>query len=217
MSPTRGDRQTFKNEDLVLNVTTNIDPVVWDEARYEAFIDELCGVREYQKDAIRTGMRYMAGGKYPNLRGLAEENFRANDEMEKRYGSWKGMEGHLQLPYQLACSLDMATGTGKSYVLYGIAAMLLAEGTGRPGSRTLSLQYHRGRASGQVSGPGRQLRPTGLAAIRGQNQRAEDHQCFRDHRRRFHLRGKLSRNPAACEVVNPGQSHRQGRAGCSSE
>ncbi len=29
MSPTRGDRQTFKNEDLVLKVTTNVDPAVW--------------------------------------------------------------------------------------------------------------------------------------------------------------------------------------------
>ena len=128
MNPPRGDRQTFKNEDLVLKVTANIDPVVWDESRYEPFIDELCSVREYQKEAIRTVMRYMAGGQYLNLRALAEENFKTNDELEKRYGSWKGMEGHLQLPYQLACSLDMATGTGKSYVLYGIAAILLAEG-----------------------------------------------------------------------------------------
>ena len=33
----QSDRQTFKNEDLVLKVSTNIDPAVWDEARYEAF------------------------------------------------------------------------------------------------------------------------------------------------------------------------------------
>jgi type III restriction enzyme len=38
------------------------------------------------------------------------------------------MERHLQLPDQLSCSIDLATGTGKSYVLYGIAAILLAEG-----------------------------------------------------------------------------------------
>ncbi|MEO7841443.1 MAG: DEAD/DEAH box helicase family protein [Anaerolineales bacterium] len=38
------------------------------------------------------------------------------------------MERHLQLPDQLSASLDLATGTGKSYVLYGIAAILLAEG-----------------------------------------------------------------------------------------
>lgn len=126
---TRGDRQTFRNEDLVLKVTTNIDPVIWNESRYEAFLDELCGTREYQKDAIRTTLRYLLGGKYTNLLELARENFGSNYEIQQRYGSWPGMERHLQLPDQLSCSIDLATGTGKSYVLYGLAAILLAEGT----------------------------------------------------------------------------------------
>ena len=124
---TRGDRKTFKNEDLILKVTTNINPAEWDESRYEAFLDELCGMREYQKDAIRTTLRYLLGGKYANLRVLAKENFESNEEIQQRYGSWAGMERHLQLPDQLSCSIDLATGTGKSYVLYGLAAILLAE------------------------------------------------------------------------------------------
>lgn len=128
MSLARGDRQTFKNEDLVLKVSPNVDPAVWDESKYEAFIDELCGLREYQKEAVRTVMRYLAGGKYRSLCELAKENFDSNDELQQRYGSWSGMERHLQLPEQLSCSIDMATGTGKSYVLYGLAAILLAEG-----------------------------------------------------------------------------------------
>ncbi|MFH1022708.1 MAG: DEAD/DEAH box helicase family protein [Planctomycetota bacterium] len=125
---TRGDRQTFRNEDLVLKVTTDIDTKKWDETKYEAFLDELCGTREYQKDAIRTTMRYLLGGKYANLRELAKENFDANEEIQHRYGSWANMEKHLQLPDQLSCSIDQATATGKSWVLYGIAAILLAEG-----------------------------------------------------------------------------------------
>lgn len=125
---TRGDRRTFRNEDLVLKVTTDIDPQVWDESCYEAFLDELCGSREYQKEAIRTTLRYLRGGKYANLRELAKENFDDNDELQQRYGSWAGMEKHLQLPDQLSCSIDQATGTGKSYVLYGLAMILLAEG-----------------------------------------------------------------------------------------
>lgn len=125
---TRGDRKTFKNEDLVLKVTTNIDPTIWDETKYEAFLDELCGTREYQKEAVRTTLRYLVGCKYANLRELAKENFESNDEIQQRYGSWAGMERHLQLPDQLSCSIDLATGTGKSYVLYGLAAILLAEG-----------------------------------------------------------------------------------------
>lgn len=126
---TRGDRQTFRNEDLVLKVTTNVDPTIWDESQYEAFLDELCGTREYQKEAIRATLRYLLGAKYANLRQLAKENFDSNYEIRQRYGSWPGMERHLQLPDQLSCSIDLATGTGKSYVLYGLAAILLAEGT----------------------------------------------------------------------------------------
>jgi type III restriction enzyme len=126
--PTRGDRRTFRNEDLVLKVTTDIDPKVWDETRYEAFLDELCSTREYQKEAIRTTLRYLLGSKYANLRTLAKENFEQNPELDQRYGSWAGMERHLQLPDKLSCSIDQATGTGKSYVLYGLAAILLAEG-----------------------------------------------------------------------------------------
>lgn len=124
----RGDRSTFRNEDLVLRVTTNISPAVWNESKYEGFLDELGGSREYQKDALRTTLRYLLGGKYSSLRELARENYEANLELERRYGSWASMERHLQLPDQLSCSIDQATGTGKSYVLYGLAAILLAEG-----------------------------------------------------------------------------------------
>lgn len=127
MSPTK-DRQKFKNEDLLLKVSTDIDPAIWDETKYEAFLDELCGLREYQKEAVRVVMRYFAGNKYKNLHELAKENFDCNAEIQRRYGSWTGMDRQLQLPTQLSCSLDLATGTGKSYILYGVAAILLAKG-----------------------------------------------------------------------------------------
>jgi type III restriction enzyme len=107
---TRGDRRTFRNEDLGLQVAASVDPAVWDESKYEAFLDELCGFREYQKAAIRTTLRYLLGGRYSDLRALARENFAANAELQERYGSWAGMERHLQLPDQLACSLTLGPG-----------------------------------------------------------------------------------------------------------
>lgn len=124
----RSDSQTFKNEDLLLKVTEHVDASKWDESRYEAFFDELCGERYYQKDALRTVLRYLLGGRYQDLRALARENFEANEELQRRHGSVSGLESVLQLPDQLACSIDLATGTGKSYVLYGLAVVLLAEG-----------------------------------------------------------------------------------------
>jgi type III restriction enzyme len=126
--PRNADRQQFRNDDLVLTVSPNVDRARWDESRYEAFIDELCGEREYQKEAIRTALRFLLGGEYESLRRLAKENFEHNPVLVERYGSLAGFEQHLQLPDKLSASLDLATATGKSYVLYGVAAILLAEG-----------------------------------------------------------------------------------------
>ena len=123
------DRQLFENKDLVLQVTAAIDRKKWDEDRYEPFIDELCEGREYQKEALRTALRYLLGDEYADLRALAHANFDASPVLERRYGLWANMEENLQLPGKLAASIDLATGTGKSYVLYGLAAILLAEGT----------------------------------------------------------------------------------------
>jgi type III restriction enzyme len=122
------DRQYFRNIDLLLDVSKSVDRNVWDESKYEAYLDELCGSREYQKEAILTAVRYLVGRQYSNLQGLAKANYDKNPTLEKRYGSWEGMKRHLQLPDKLYASLDLATGTGKSYVMYGVAVILLAEG-----------------------------------------------------------------------------------------
>ena len=120
------DQQQFRNEDLVLHVSRNVDPARFDISRYEQFIDALCGTREYQKEAIRVVLRYFLGGRYTNLRQLAEENFDSNEALKQRYGTFREMERHLQMPDQLSCSVDLATATGKSFVMYGIARIMLA-------------------------------------------------------------------------------------------
>jgi type III restriction enzyme len=121
------DKWTFRNEDLVLTIRPH-NPEIWDESRYEPFLQALCGYRDYQKQAIVSVLSYWIGGVYSSLSHLARENFEGNGELQHRWGSWEAMQRNLQLPNQLAGSLDLATGTGKSFVLYGIAAILLAEG-----------------------------------------------------------------------------------------
>lgn len=118
----------YVTDDLVLRVSPAVDRAVWDESRYEAFIDELCRGREYQREAILATLRLFLGGRYGSLRALAQENFDANPTLQRHYGSWSSMLSALQFPDRLAASLDLATGTGKSYVLYAVAAILLAEG-----------------------------------------------------------------------------------------
>lgn len=122
------DRQTFTNQDLVLKVSPNIDLQKFDINKYEAFLDALCGEREYQKEAIRETLRYLLSGEYKNLKDLSEENYHGNPKLQERYASLDDFYKNLQMPDKLFCSLDMATATGKSYVMYGIARIMLAEG-----------------------------------------------------------------------------------------
>lgn len=119
---------TFRNEDLVLNVRSDYDPKRIRLDLYEAFVDALCGDREYQKDAIRTVCRFLAGGEYESTAALAEENYAANSLLGDRYGSLEGLIATLPFPTKLGCSVDLATATGKSWVMYGVAQILLAEG-----------------------------------------------------------------------------------------
>ncbi|MCG2790760.1 MAG: DEAD/DEAH box helicase family protein [Actinomycetia bacterium] len=119
---------TIKSSDLVLKVSENIDPLKFDISKYEAFLDVLCGSREFQKDAIRIVLRYLLSGRYKNLRNLAEENYEDNENLRELFPTFVDFSRHLQLPDKLACTIDLATATGKSYVLYGIARIMLAEG-----------------------------------------------------------------------------------------
>ena len=122
------DFQTFQNKDLVLKVSPNYDPKKFDPNKYEAFLDALCRDREYQKDAIREVLRYFLGGQYGNLLELAEENYHSNPKLQEKYSSYVDFAQNLQLPNNFSCSIDHATATGKSFVMYGIARIMLAEG-----------------------------------------------------------------------------------------
>jgi len=122
------DHQRFLNQDLVLKVSKNVNPAVFEINKYEGFLDALCGEREYQKTTIRNTLFYLLGGNYKNCSDLAEENYHNNETLQTLYGSFEQFKKHLQFPNKFSCSLDLATGTGKSYVIYGIARILLAEG-----------------------------------------------------------------------------------------
>lgn len=120
--------QTFRNKDLVLRVSPSWDPSKFDPDSYEDFLDALCGDREYQKEAIREVSRYLLGGQYRDLAQLAEENYDNNEKLKEKYPTFEDFRANLQLPSLLSCSVDHATATGKSYVMYGIARILLSVG-----------------------------------------------------------------------------------------
>ncbi|PZS05872.1 MAG: hypothetical protein DLM69_00575, partial [Candidatus Chloroheliales bacterium] len=135
--------------ELVLKVAEPTPEAIQLIARYDEFITALCEGRAYQEAAIRQMLYYLLGGStrnpdgsynfqshYSDLSALADENWQANPRIQQRYPDRNDYHKSLQLATQdkkskqwhsgkLYATLDLATGTGKSYLLYGLAQIML--------------------------------------------------------------------------------------------
>jgi len=118
----------YKNTDFILK--PKADETLIDRIeKYEAFLSALCREEYYfQKDAIYEVLKFFFNGQYKNLWDLAKENYGASEKLRQRFDTENRYKDHLQLPEQKSCSIDLATGTGKSFVSYGLAQIMLAEG-----------------------------------------------------------------------------------------
>jgi type III restriction enzyme len=117
-----------KTDELVLKVTENIDPEKLGLDKYEDFLEELCGHRDFQKEAIRAVLKFLLGGEYKNTEDLAKENFGKNPALKEYYTIFENFRNKLEFKDKLACTVDLATATGKSWVIYGVAQIMLCEG-----------------------------------------------------------------------------------------
>ena len=122
------DIKIYKTQDLILEVKKTFDPKKLNLKQWVGFLDVLCGDREYQKEAITNAIIYLASGEYKSIESLVEKNFRKNSELQKRYKNVRDYQNNLPLPHKLSAVIDLATATGKSYVIYGIAQIALGLG-----------------------------------------------------------------------------------------
>ncbi|RLB74571.1 MAG: hypothetical protein DRH03_00730 [Deltaproteobacteria bacterium] len=135
MPPRRRARRLRVVEKLNLSEHTldvNIRRCSYDKFRFseiEDYVLALTGNREYQFQAIKQTMIYLWGGGYPDVTALALENFRKKPHIRERFeGSEEIMIGHLPLADRLSGVVHMATGTGKSYVIFAVAYLSLIMG-----------------------------------------------------------------------------------------
>ena len=120
--------KTFKQSELVLKVNRVYDTNALDLRAWKPFMDRLCGDRTYQKEAIENAIIYLASGQYQTLADLAAYNYSINPCLRDKYSSQDDFMNVLQMRDRLYASIDLATGTGKSYVIYGIAQIALGLG-----------------------------------------------------------------------------------------
>ena len=119
----------FRIADQVLHVDDSRDATEAIVHKYDAFLNLICADRyAFQRDAVRAAWRFLVSDKYPDLERLARENWNARDAIRQRHDTIDAYLSKMQLRDRKAVSIDLATGTGKSFVMYALAAIALAEG-----------------------------------------------------------------------------------------
>lgn len=121
--------QTYKNSDFVLRVNDNSQEVMNVINKYDTYLSALCiGNYSFQKEALKEALKFLFSNKYKSIEDLARENYQNNDKLKQKFERLADYIAKFQLSGKKSCSLDMATGTGKSYVIYALAQICLAEG-----------------------------------------------------------------------------------------
>jgi len=120
---------TYRNSDFVLLLQGDAPEVMEVVHKYDAFLSTLCREEyEFQKDAVNAVIKYLFSKKYQNTGDLARENYSHNSKVKQKFNHLADYLAKFPLPSKKACSLDLATGTGKSFVIYALAQICLAEG-----------------------------------------------------------------------------------------
>jgi type III restriction enzyme len=104
------------------------DVDAFDFAEIEDYVRALTEGREYQFEAIHGIMTYLWGGRYKSLKDLALENYRKKSAIQQRFQSQDHFLRLLPLPDRLSGVCHLATGTGKSYVIFAVAYLSLILG-----------------------------------------------------------------------------------------
>lgn len=121
---------TYRNDDFVLQVLDDDAAVSNIVNKYDAFLEALSGEHyAFQTAAIKTVLKFLLSSKYKNTGDLATENFDHNTKLQSFYdNTLHNYLSSFALADKKSVSIDLATGTGKSFAIYGLARVMLAEG-----------------------------------------------------------------------------------------
>src|ERR1039457_4406621 len=119
---------TFRISDQILRLDDTSDATEAVVHKYDAFLNLLhTGNYAFLRDAARESLRFLVSAKYPDLERLARANWHRT-ELAKCHASIDALLAKMPLKERKAATLDIATGGGKSFLMYGLAAIALAEG-----------------------------------------------------------------------------------------
>jgi len=119
----------YKQDDFILKVNDFSDQTNAIVGKYEAYLDAITTADfEHVREAIRRVLRFLVTDQFKNTGELAEENWNCSTKLQLKYSALEQYLLNIQIKDKKAASIDLATGTGKSWVIYGVAQLALAEG-----------------------------------------------------------------------------------------
>lgn len=119
----------YKNSDFLLRLNDYSEKPLSIVNKYDAFLDALTTPDfEHVREAIRKAIHFFVTDKYKNTEQIAINTYNLNEKLQNRYKEVKEYLEHISIKDKKSFSIDLATGTGKSWVIYGVAQIMLAEG-----------------------------------------------------------------------------------------
>lgn len=119
----------YKNSDFVLQIDDFSAKTLAIVNKYDAFLDAFTTADfEHVREAIRKSIHFFVTEKYTNTEQVAVYSFNRSDKLKNRYVSLQDYLEHVRIKDKKSYNIDLATGTGKSWVIYGVALIMLAEG-----------------------------------------------------------------------------------------
>ncbi|NUQ82414.1 MAG: DEAD/DEAH box helicase family protein [Bacteroidetes bacterium] len=119
---------SIRNTDLVLKFD---DDAVNDILnKYDTYLEALYNDDySFHRDAVKSAVGFLLSEKYKTMEDLAKENYLKNPKIKDRYPSKDDYLSDNAIPLRKfkACSMDLATGSGKSFLMFGIAQVMLCE------------------------------------------------------------------------------------------
>ncbi len=119
----------YKNSDFLLKLDDYSEKTLSIVNKYDAFLDALTTPDfEHVREAIRKSVHFFVTDKYKNTEQIAIHTYNLSEKLQNRYKDVKEYIEHIPIKDKKSFSIDLATGTGKSWVIYGVAQIMLAEG-----------------------------------------------------------------------------------------
>ncbi|GAB4299720.1 MAG: DEAD/DEAH box helicase family protein [Ignavibacteriaceae bacterium] len=118
----------FKNEDLILKLKEEErnNPLVY---KYESFLDALTtDTFEHVREAARAAFAYFLSNDFKNTEDAARYTYANSVNLKIHFSSIEDYLNKFKIRDKKSFSIDLATGTGKSWVIYAVAVIMLSEG-----------------------------------------------------------------------------------------